>query len=89
MSVTPTHTVEIRPLTVSITDAARALSLSRASIYRLVSQGDLRTYKVGRRTLVKYEDLEALRDRLIAGRVTITLPGKRSGRAAISSSTRN
>lgn len=75
---------EVRPLTVSISDAARALSLSRATIYRIVRQGDLKTYKVGRRTLIRYEDLERLRDRMISGRFTISVPTAK-GRAALAS----
>lgn len=75
---------DVRPLTVSISDAARALSLSRATIYRIVRQGDLKTYKVGRRTLIRYEDLERLRDRMLAERFTISVPTAK-GRAALSS----
>jgi len=40
-------------LAYSINEAAKALSLGRTSIYSLISEGRLETFKIGRRTLIK------------------------------------
>ena len=52
--------VERRAL--SVTEAARACGISRASVYRLVSDGKLKTIKIGARRLIRPEALEALLD---------------------------
>jgi excisionase family DNA binding protein len=39
-------------LLVSITDAAKALSLGRTSIYELIRTGELESRKMGRRRLI-------------------------------------
>ena len=43
-----------------INDAAKAVGVSRATIYRLIGAGQLNTFKIGRRTLVKADSLRAL-----------------------------
>jgi excisionase family DNA binding protein len=43
-----------------IKEAARYTRLSRATIYRLIKSGHLRSIKVGRRRLLLRADLEAL-----------------------------
>jgi excisionase family DNA binding protein len=48
--------------TASITDAARALSLGRTSIYALINEGRLETIKIGRRRLIKVESIRQLLD---------------------------
>ena len=48
--------------TTSITDAARALSLGRTSIYALINEGRLKTIKIGRRRLIKVESIRELLD---------------------------
>lgn len=48
------------PITTSIADAAKALSLGRTSIYQLIRDGRLETVKLGRRTLVKVDSIHRL-----------------------------
>jgi excisionase family DNA binding protein len=44
----------------SIPEAAHQVGLSRASLYRAVNRGDLALVKIGGRTLVHPDDLQAL-----------------------------
>ena len=44
-------------LAYSINETAKALSLGRTSVYALISDGRLETFKFGRRRLVKAESL--------------------------------
>lgn len=44
----------------SISEAARAISLSRRMLYNLIDTGALRTVKLGRRRLVPRSELERL-----------------------------
>ena len=48
------------PLAVSINDAARALSLGRTSIYTMIGDGRLESFKLGRRTLIRVESIRRL-----------------------------
>lgn len=50
----------MEPLAYSINDTARALSLGRTSVYVLIGDGRLETFKLGRRTLVKAESIRRL-----------------------------
>lgn len=47
-------------LLVSITDAAKALSVGRTSIYELIRSGQLETRKMGRRRLITAMSLRRL-----------------------------
>lgn len=47
----------MHPFTLSISEAAKALSLGRTSIYALINEGRLETVKIGRRRLVKVESI--------------------------------
>ena len=49
-----------RPAALSIPAAASYLSISRASIYRLIKAGDLPRVKVGGRSLIRRSDVDAL-----------------------------
>lgn len=51
------------PITVSVAEAAKRLSLGRTKIYELIGKGALKTLKVGRRTLVTMESIHALASR--------------------------
>lgn len=53
------------PLAMSPRDAARAIGISRSSLYRLMKQGRIRTVKLGRRTLVPTSELSALIDKKV------------------------
>ncbi len=55
---TPQHNLERRAL--SIPEAARTCGLSRATLYRLLKDGRLKTIKVGARRLVPVGALDAL-----------------------------
>jgi len=44
-------------------EAAKAVGLSKATLYRLIDKGELKTLKVGSRTLIRREVLEAFLDR--------------------------
>ena len=48
------------PMAMSPRDAARAIGISRSSLYRQIKQGRIRTVKLGRRTLVPTSALAEL-----------------------------
>lgn len=45
------------PFTISISEAAGALSIGRSSVYNLIHEGRLETIKIGRRRLIKVESI--------------------------------
>lgn len=49
-------------LAYSINETARTLSMGRTSIYAMIADGRLETFKLGRRTLVKAESIRRLVD---------------------------
>ena len=51
------------PLAYSVSDSAKALSVSRQSVRRLVSTGELRSLRIGSRVLIPRSELE----RFLAG----------------------
>jgi excisionase family DNA binding protein len=56
-------------LTYTVAEAALALGLSQATLYRRVRAGDLKVFHWGGRTLVRAEDLQAALD-AASGRAT-------------------
>ena len=50
------HTV---PLSYTVTAACERLSVSRTTLYELLKQGEIRSFKVGNRTLIPDSDLRA------------------------------
>jgi excisionase family DNA binding protein len=60
------------PLTVGIQEACRLSGLGETTMYKLIREGQLRTVKVRRRTLVSYPSLKNLLESLnvdtVAGR---------------------
>jgi excisionase family DNA binding protein len=58
------HVPERRAL--SVQEAARALGISRASLYRLVQQKRLATVKIGSRRLVPVTALDNLLEKAVA-----------------------
>lgn len=50
-------------LAYSINKAAEVLSMSRSTVWRLIDAGELTTFKVGGRTLIRHDVLQALVDR--------------------------
>lgn len=55
----------IAPGAMSIVDAARYLSISRAYLYELIKAGEIVPAKVGRRTLIRRVDADELLKRSI------------------------
>ncbi len=50
----------MEPLAISVNDAAKALGVGRTTIYVLIKSKDLKTIKIGRRTLVKMDSIRLL-----------------------------
>ena len=50
------------PIAMSPRDAASSIGVSRSTLYRLIDSGQLRTVKIGRRTLIPSSCLFALLD---------------------------
>lgn len=48
------------PLANRIPDACRRLGVGRSSLYELIKSGDLRTIKIGTRTLVPESELQRI-----------------------------
>jgi excisionase family DNA binding protein len=56
------------PMAYSIRDAVRVSGLSRARIYVLIKAGLLPVAKIGKRALIRHQDLEALIDKHLTRR---------------------
>lgn len=52
------------PLAVSITEAARMAGIGRTSLYEEIGRGALPARKIGRRTVVRIDDLREWLDKL-------------------------
>lgn len=50
-------------LAYSIPEAAGAIGISKTTVWRLIAAGDLKTFKIGCRTLIRADALQALIDR--------------------------
>jgi excisionase family DNA binding protein len=57
----------VQQLTLSIAETCSTLSLSRSSIYKLINEERLRTIKIGSRTLITMESIQALVDKGVPG----------------------
>jgi excisionase family DNA binding protein len=51
---------------VSIEKAAHLLGIGRTTVYDLINRGEVRSTKIGRRTLLSVEDINAFVDRKLA-----------------------
>lgn len=51
------------PLAYSVADAAKAIGVSKPTIWRRIAAGDLATFKLGCRTLIRADELQAFIDR--------------------------
>ena len=51
------------PLVVTVPEAARMLSLSRAKLYPLISSGEIRSLKIGKCRRVPVREIESFIDR--------------------------
>ncbi len=54
----------MKPINVSILDAARILGIGRSKLYELINDGALETVKLGTRTLVRVASIKAFSDSL-------------------------
>ena len=50
----------MEPLTVTVAGARKALGIGTTKIYELIGEGQLRTVKIGRRTLIRTDSIYAL-----------------------------
>ena len=55
--------VPLTPIAYSVPDAALVLGLGEPTIWKAISTGELAAVKIGKRTLVKADDLDAFLDR--------------------------
>jgi excisionase family DNA binding protein len=53
---------KMEPLAISVNEATKVLGLGRTSIYAMIGDGRLETFKLGRRTLIKTASIRALVD---------------------------
>jgi len=49
----------LSPISVGIEDAARLIGVARSMLYEMIARGDIQTFKLGRRRLVRVKTLEA------------------------------
>nr|WP_249671630.1 helix-turn-helix domain-containing protein [Pseudomonas sp. PIA16] len=52
------------PISVGVDEAARLIGVARSMFYEMIARGDIQTFKVGRRRLVRVKALEAYVRRL-------------------------
>jgi len=52
-----------RVLSYSVKDAATVIGVSKTTIWRLIAAGEIHTFKLGCRTLIRADELQALIDR--------------------------
>lgn len=54
------------PIAYSVPDAAKAIGVSKATVWRLLAAGELVSFKLGHRTLIRADVLQGLIDRASA-----------------------
>jgi excisionase family DNA binding protein len=59
----------VLPICYSVPDAATAIGISTARLYMYMKNGALQFFKLGKRTLIRAEDLTAFLDRLPKGKL--------------------
>lgn len=47
------------PISVGVEEAARLIGVARTMLYEMIANGDIETFKLGRRRLVRVKTLEA------------------------------
>lgn len=52
----------MQPLTTSVADAAKSIGIGQTKLYELINDKQLKTVKIGRRTLVRIDSIRALID---------------------------
>ena len=63
---TTTTRLVVRPLLVSVEEAAGLLGIGRTTLYELIRHGDVRPIRIGRCVRIPQRELEAYVDRLVA-----------------------
>ena len=63
--VTTTTRLVVRPLLVSVDQAAGLLGIGRTTLYELIRRGDVRPIRIGRCVRIPQRELEAYVDRLV------------------------
>ncbi|WP_247258077.1 helix-turn-helix domain-containing protein [Pseudomonas moorei] len=54
---------QMAPLSVSVEESARILVISRSATYELIAQGEIKTFKIGRRRLALASELKVFIER--------------------------
>lgn len=49
----------MNPISVGVDEAARLIGVARSMFYEIIARGEIQTFKVGRRRLVRVKELEA------------------------------
>lgn len=49
----------MNPISVGVDEAARLIGVARSMFYEIIARGEIQTFKVGRRRLVRVKALEA------------------------------
>lgn len=49
----------MKPISVGVDEAARLIGVARSMLYEMIARGELETFKLGRRRLVRVKTLEA------------------------------
>ena len=49
----------MNPISVGVDDAARLIGVARSMFYEMIANGEIQTFKIGRRRLVRVKTLEA------------------------------
>jgi excisionase family DNA binding protein len=78
--LTSASKTQVERLAFTLTDAASAIGVGKSTLHELIATGKLPVRKLGRRSLVLREDLEAYLQ---------ALPTRRAGRRLMSAATSN
>ncbi len=62
---TTDYRLVVRPLLVSVQDAAGLLGIGRTTLYELIRQGDVRPIRIGRCVRIPRRELEEFVERLV------------------------
>ena len=55
----------MEPITLTVADATKTLSIGTTKLYELIGKGQLQTIKIGRRTLIRTDSIRALVESLV------------------------
>lgn len=56
----PAKTTNTTPLALNVQEALRVVGIGRTTLYKLIGTGQVRRIKVGKRALIRYDDLQKL-----------------------------